>query len=200
MQDRETDSYWSIMTGDVIAGKLKGTRLKEIPVASKMQWKDWVKLHPNTLVLSVNGREDVPYNPYLDYFGSSEGYRGLKARDQRLESKASIFAFEWQGEKVAVPFQVFEGGHTFHIKGTEIFLYRPKKAAIFYSTRAFQSPNGFEERDGQWYEKNTGCRFNQEAGRFEGGEKLCNVKPLPGIDTFWYNWSLTNPNTHLLMH
>ncbi|RMD94031.1 MAG: DUF3179 domain-containing protein, partial [Calditrichaeota bacterium] len=94
MQDRETDSYWSIMTGDAIGGKMKGEKLKELPVGVKMKWKDWIKKHPNTLVLSVQGREDVPRNVYRDYFRSGRGFRGIKAKDKRLKTKEPIFAFQ----------------------------------------------------------------------------------------------------------
>jgi len=42
MRDKETDTYWSIMTGDAIAGDLRGTPLEELPLGEKAQWKDWV--------------------------------------------------------------------------------------------------------------------------------------------------------------
>ncbi|NIS37845.1 DUF3179 domain-containing protein, partial [Candidatus Saccharibacteria bacterium] len=42
MIDFETESLWSILTGDAVGGELKGTKLKEMPVSQKMQWKDWV--------------------------------------------------------------------------------------------------------------------------------------------------------------
>jgi hypothetical protein len=50
MQDKETDSYWSIMTGDSLA---------ELPLGVKSQWKDWVASHPDTVVLSVEGADEI---------------------------------------------------------------------------------------------------------------------------------------------
>ena len=55
MQDKETDSYWSIMTGKSEGGAQGGTRLNELPVGVKLQWKEWVRRHPDTVVLSVDG-------------------------------------------------------------------------------------------------------------------------------------------------
>ena len=46
MRDRETDSWWSIMTADAIGGDLRKTELVELPVGEKMQWKDWLARHP----------------------------------------------------------------------------------------------------------------------------------------------------------
>ncbi len=197
MQDRETDSYWPIMQGEAIAGEMKGTKLKEMPVAEKVQWKDWVKKHPNTLVLSVNGREDG-FNPYKTYFESKEGFRGTAAKDRRLATKEPIFAFHYQGKSYAVPYKNFEGGKTFDLNGVKLFLYRPPKSEIFYSTAAFAAAgDGFKIENGKWYHVDSGCQFNPNSGSFEKGPGACPEK-FHGFDTFWYNWSLSNPDTQLL--
>jgi hypothetical protein len=48
IRDKETDSHWSIITGDAIAGDLKGTPLEEWPLGEKARWKDWAARHPDT--------------------------------------------------------------------------------------------------------------------------------------------------------
>lgn len=196
MQDRETDTYWSIMKGEAIGGELKGERLVELPVGSKMQWKDWVQLHPDTLVLSVRGREDVPVNPYDDYLQDKDGFRGTRAKDSRLETKDPIYAFQYGGKPYAVPVRVVEEGKVFELSsGEKLFFYRPKNAPLFHSTAAFVSRGkGFEKKEGVWVELDSGARFNEDKGEF-GSD---GVQALSGFDTFWYNWSLTNPDTELL--
>ena len=52
----------------------------------------------------------------------------------------------------------------------------------------------FTFRDGAWYEASSGARFDPEAGGFAGKE----ATPLNGFDTFWFNWSMTHPNTRVL--
>ena len=150
MQDKESDTYWSIMTGDAIAGEQKGTDLVELPVGSKATWGDWRREHPETTVLSVNAQEHVENNPYDNYFSSGAGYRDAKATDTRLETKASIYAFDVAGQKYAVPFGAFQGeGAAFGAADTHVFLYRPAGVAIFHSTVARLSTEGFERRDGR---------------------------------------------------
>ena len=39
MRDRQTDSWWSIMTSKAIGGPLEGTALPELPVGEKTTWK-----------------------------------------------------------------------------------------------------------------------------------------------------------------
>ena len=75
MQDKQTDTYWSIMEGEAIAGELSGEKLVELPVSEKIQWRHWKEKYSDTLVLSVRGREDGP-DGYRDYFRDSRGFGG----------------------------------------------------------------------------------------------------------------------------
>ncbi len=199
MQDKETDSYWSIMTADAIAGDLKETTLKELPVSTKAQWKIWFAMHPDTVVLSVDGREHIENNPYDKYFSSEDGYRSFQATDKRLSTKTPIYAFQRAGRKYAVPFKLYQGlGAGFALPGGyQIFLFRPYNVAIFHSTIAFITDGpGFAWEDGKWKERSSGAIFDSKVGTFIGATAA--VQRLRGFDTFWYNWSLTHPDTKIL--
>lgn len=201
MRDKQTDSYWSIMTGDALAGDLKGTPLEELPLGEKMQWKDWKARHPQTLVLSVGGVEYVENNPYDNYFDSKDGFRGARAKDRRLPTKAPIYSFQRGGEAYAVPFDAYQGsGAAFDAGNGQIFLYRPQGVEIFYSTRAWVGEAGsFEKRDGTWIYTPTGAAFDPETGTFTGGNgSPAGPAALDGFDTFWFNWSMTHPGSQIL--
>ena len=196
MQDFETDSYWSIMTNEAIEGEKKGTKLRELPVSSKVQWKKWVKKHPNTLVLSVDGEEDTSTG-YISYFNSPEGFRGIEATDQRLENKEPIFTFEYANKKYAVANEIIEGGKVFDLGNLRILLYRPENADLFYSTIAYQTKSlGFSKVENGWMEIDSGCVFDIETESFSKDGTNCPER-FSGFDTFWYTWSLNNPDTEL---
>lgn len=198
MQDRETDTYWSIMSGSAVGGELKNTKLAELPLGEKMQWKDWLKKHPETLVLSVDGKEDRPVDYYADYFSNERGYRNLEAKDKRLKTKEPIFAFEYDGRKVAVPHEEFKNGRVFDFEGKKLFLFRPRDAEIFVSTAAFLTDDGaIEKRNGKWVDTKSECVFDESSGKFSGTGNAC-PQLLTGFDTFWYNWSLINTDTDVL--
>jgi hypothetical protein len=197
MQDRETNSYWAIMAGGAIAGKKYGTKLNQLPFGEKMRWKDWLKKHPDTLVLSVNGKEDAP-DTYRGYFVSPQGYRGAFAKDNRLRTKEPVFAFVLNGAKYAVPAKILKNGKTFDLGEAKIFLYRPKKAKMYTSTVAFYANgSGFKLVNKTWIDVDSNCIFNTETLDFEGNSSQCPQR-LTGFDTFWYTWSLTNPDTEVL--
>jgi hypothetical protein len=198
LQDKETDSYWSIMSGKSLAGEFEGTRLEELPLGIKIQWKDWRGQHPDTLVLSVEGVEYNPDNPYEDHLSSKESFDGSQADDRRLPAKEPVYAFRIGARPFAGPTTALEGGAVFHVDQHDLFLYRPPGAAIFLSTVAFRAPGqAFDYKDDAWLHIGSGARFDEDRGVFEG-KAGHDVARLDGFDTFWFNWSMTHPDTEVL--
>lgn len=200
MMDKETDSYWSIISDEAIHGPAAGKSLEQVPGSVKTTFGDWKARHPETLVLSVGGREHDPRSPYDNYFTSADGFRNLKAKDDRLPAKALIFSFHFGGTPYAVPFGSFEkGGGTVSLAGgRELLLFRDKKDSFYRSTVAFLAPEGarFERVKGTWKlvrGSDTVANFDEDSRSFGNA-----LEPFSGFDTFWYIWSRTNENTKLL--
>ena len=195
MQDKETDSYWPILQGRAMYGALTGTALEVLPVSVKVLYRDWLREHPDTLVLSSGGREHLDRNPLDPYLASSFGFRGLLADDARLPTKEPVFGFELRERHYAVRAADLAGGRVFRV-GTEwVLLYRPPAAALNEDTLAFASASGFAPAEGTWSEKGTVARFDPARRGFGVGAQ---ARPLQGFDTFWYVWSLNHPDTELL--
>ncbi len=191
MRDRETDSWWSIMTSDAIGGELDGTDLVELPQGEKATWKNWRQRHPNTLVLSVDGAEHIDNNPYDNYFASEGTFRDLKIDDQRLAPKDSIYSFWWGDEPYAVPHTAFAGGAVLEVEGwgdKRLLLYRGKKASIFESTQGWIVPTSLVAESKKTKDLLACVRAGDAVG----------AKQLTGFDTFWYNWVSVNEDTHLV--
>lgn len=189
MRDRETDSWWSIITSSAIGGEMEGAELVELPVSEKATWRDWRARHPETLVLSIDGREHVESDPYADYFASDRTFRDIELEDRRLAAKEPIWAAILDGEPLAVPHRAVAGGRLFELEGgTRLFLHRPADASMFASSRAWRIDGAALEADPSPAE----ILARLEAGALAGAE------PVAGIDTFWYNWVLIHADTALL--
>jgi hypothetical protein len=190
MRDRETDSWWSIMTSDSIGGKMEGVDLVELPYGEKSTWKDWVARYPDTRVLSVGGVEHIENNPYDNYFSSDETFRDLKITDHRLEPKEAIFTF-WVGDQPwAVPHVAYEGGRLFEVEGLagqQLLLYRSPGASLFESTKAYLIAAD-KAADADAAE----LLARAEASGSDG------LETVTGFDTFWYNWIAVNESSKLL--
>lgn len=194
MQDKETDSFWPILQAEAAYGPLKGTGLKTLPVSTKMRFEDWVREHPDTVVLSVGGREHLERNPLEPYLASTYGFRGTVAEDTRLPTKEPVFGFELEGKRYAARARDLTGGRAFRAGRRQVFLYRPQGAALNLDTAAFLSEAGFVRQGGDWVETKETARFDPQRGVFAGRA----VRALRGFDTFWYVWSLNFPGSEIL--
>lgn len=190
MRDRETDSWWSIMTSEAIGGELDGADLRELPMGEKATWGDWVSRHPETLVLSVDGKEHDPVNNYDDYHGSGATFRGLEVDDARLPPKEPIFSFHHGGRPMAAPHAAFKGGRLFplaDLPGKHLLLYRDEGATMFASTRAYLVD------DEMIAQSSDPKRLLDLVDNGASG-----AQPVEGFDTFWYNWIAVNEGSELL--
>ena len=189
MRDRETDSWWSIMTSTAIGGALQGAELDELPIGEKTTWADWRRRHPNTLVLSVDGEEHHSNNPYDNYFASDRTFHDLEISDDRLEPKTPVFSFWLNGQTYAAAHSTFEGGRLFEIQGdtaTRVLLYRDSGAPLLASTRAWAIAADHAAA--------TSLEELIAAARGAGPSN----QPLDGFDTFWYSWVSVHPESVLL--
>lgn len=69
MQDLETNSLWSHVTGECLEGELVGTHLTMVPMV-QTSWTKWVAAHPDTRVLKKS--EEVKSSRYESYFQDPE--------------------------------------------------------------------------------------------------------------------------------
>ena len=188
MRDRETDSWWSIMTSDAIGGSLDGADLEELPYGQKTTWGSWKQQHPGTLVLSVDGIEHVDNNPYDNYFTSEGTFRDLGVTDDRLDAKENIYSFWLGGRPFAVTHRAIEGGKIYRLdraEGRVAFFHREPGAPMFASSDAFLVDASAAEMEPSAVLE--GLRDGSLAG-----------ERLSGFDTFWYTWVAVNENTELL--
>ena len=189
MRDRETDSWWSIMTSDAIGGSLEGVDLVVLPVGEKTTWRDWSRRHPNTVVLSVDGEEHVDNNPYDNYVASDGTFRDLEVEDDRLEPKAHIYSFWYNNEPWAVSHKAFKGGEVLEpegLDGKRLLVYRSKKGPLYESSRAYLIDADLASAH----------KVKELLAMAESGTDGFEI--LPGFDTFWYTWVAVNENTRLI--
>lgn len=202
MQDRETDTYWSILTDEAVHGADKGARLRQLPGSRKMTFGQWKALHPETKVLSVEGKEHVESSPYEKYFASDKGFRDLGATDKRLDDKTQIFGFHLSDKSYVVPHSVFsDGGAEIEVEGRKIFLYRLADDSHYQGTVALLLGKDYhlQKEDGAWVLGTpAGRTISFKVDRRSFGAPVSVARPIAGFDTFWYQWSLTNPGTVII--
>jgi hypothetical protein len=109
--DRETQSLWSQLLSQAVAGSMAGTPLRVLP-AENTTWEAWRKAHPDTRVLSFDTRypRDYRLDPYAGYL--------LPRRPALLVSsggKTKIYPFS-ELKKCSVPLVDQVGGDSLKIR------------------------------------------------------------------------------------
>ena len=92
MYDRLTDSYWPQTLGKAVIGPATGQVLEKIPLDT-VEWGNWKKTHPDTLVLSKKTGKLRNYDssPYEYFQTSDEVGFGLTFTDTRLKPKVIVY-------------------------------------------------------------------------------------------------------------
>ena len=106
LYDRETESLWSQIAMESVAGPLAGSKLKPIPTIDTT-WQAWTKRHPTTLVLS--NRQGI-YHPqayenelYPGYNDNNRILFPIRKRSKQLKPKELVIGLELNGLRKAYP-------------------------------------------------------------------------------------------------
>ena len=110
LYDRNTESLWSQIMGEAIAGKMLGEKLNPIPI-NHTTWRDWLAQHPDTKVLSTETgySRDYDRNPYQGYEQSRQLFFGVNNRaPENYHPKEQVIGLEINGVYKAYPFVELE--------------------------------------------------------------------------------------------
>ncbi|MDX8403522.1 MAG: DUF3179 domain-containing protein [Mariprofundaceae bacterium] len=91
LYDHKTESLWSQLMLQAVAGPRAGEKLNRYPLRHTT-WKEWKLLHPKTLVLSrhTGYHRNYTKNPYAGYENTKMLYFNVSNRDSRLHPKAWV--------------------------------------------------------------------------------------------------------------
>jgi hypothetical protein len=103
MYDHQTQSLWSHIMGQAIAGDFEGTQL-EIIAALQTDWTTWKERHPDTLVI---GPQLFGRDGYTGYYQRPDaGVLGRTTNpDQNIGPKEFVIGVRLAGEVKAYPFR-----------------------------------------------------------------------------------------------
>ena len=88
----KTENFWTQLGGEAIVGDLTGRKLKQITIDT-VKWSDWLKKHPQSLVLSTDTgfARNYGVDPYGDYYTTPGLIAPVENQDDRLFEKAVVF-------------------------------------------------------------------------------------------------------------
>jgi hypothetical protein len=202
MQDLQTESLWSQVSGECIKGEMEGAKLEPIP-SQHMTFTEFSSLYPQGRVLAKPGKGE-PGSAYSDYFGSPDklGVFGRADDFKQLPGKALIWGLRLESGPIAIAQQYLDSSRWVLIDDS-----RPPVAVVTDSARHTVVAFDLSTLDSSAIEQ---LRLNDErliiddnsrswqaiSGRaMHGGEGL---KPLPLMSAYWFAWISFFPQTRLI--
>lgn len=197
MYDRETDSLWAHVTGEAIRGPLKGKRLTMLAATPRVTWEKWRRLHPNTLALSVSGRENISFDSYQQYHASPgrTGLFAVRRPDRRAQPKEMVVGVAMGPSSTAYLHAFLRKRRLVSdvVGSTPVLVwFDPGSSA----TAVYKRPagNGFR-LDGDTIRGARGERWQAATGKTLGRGR--DLKPLPHTNAYWFGWVAFYPRTAL---
>jgi len=203
MYDRETESYWSQILGEAVAGDLQGTKLEFLP-SWMMSWKEWKALHPNTQALDKGGRRGGR-DSYTGYYQSgSTGVIGETHQDDRLYAKEFVIGVELDSEAVAYPFSVLNEEPLINdeVAGIDLLVvFNPDSAASAVFNRQVDGETLTFAKTADpliIMDVETGSEWNALSGQAVAGPLAgTSLERIKSTAVFWFGWTDFYPDTVL---
>jgi hypothetical protein len=204
VQDRETKSVWSTITGGALSGPLKGQRLGRVP-SIIMTWGLWKRLHPDSYVL----KEDVKLTPvYVERFTPATSpalaTRNADVRFRMLKPDQLVVGVAAADSAKAYPLAALEKGQgvikdTLGKEPVVVFSDPASRAAAAYSPEITGQRLRFtaQNRNGAriFLDTATSSVWTIEGAAVEGPLKGAHLTPVPFARCRWYAWAAAYPNT-----
>jgi hypothetical protein len=198
MYDRQSESYWSQISGEAIVGEKVPQEL-ELIFSSITTWEEWRSGHPETEVLS----KDTGIYPVSAYRGSAySSYRnsesigfGVKEVDDRLPPKKLVHGIKIFNTSKAYTEEILERERFIQDKlevQTLLIFKNPKDGSV---TALAKNDTGLDfELTDQHIEDSEGGQWSFD------GEKLSDDASMEVVipqGFYWFAWSKFNPETEL---
>jgi len=201
MIDRETNTFWSQVTGRAIDGQHRGAQLEKLE-AIETSWEKWSKTHPETKLLKKS--EEVLSSHYQSYFDDPEKLGLFRAQwlADRMPGKTLVYGAAIGPHAVAVTEGALDDEVVSAVLGdSPVVLARARDGGV----RAFvariegqalgldRNPKTGEVRDAE------GSAWDLGSGRCisgpHSGSRLESVAVTP---VYWFAWSGFYPNTQVI--
>ncbi len=187
LEDATTKSWWRQVSGEAIAGKLKGQHLPEF-FSTQTSLTKWLELNPQTLIM----QEDPAYKTSYD---TSLNYESGKSRKE-LTGTDSL---SWKDKSWVVGVKVGNQSKAFdwnELKAKRIIEDAVgNKNVLVVLAKDDQSFFAFENPGGHFTINNDTLIQNEQRYAMNGKSfnSTASLKPLPAYQEFWHSWRTFNP-------
>ena len=190
-EDETTKSWWRQVTGEAIAGKLKGQQLPEI-FSTQTSLSEWLRLNPNSLIMQADPSFDDSYDSTFKYEAGKSKSKLTGTDSLSWKDKSWVIGIKTGNESKAYDWNKLKTERIIHdkIENISVLLVLSNDNKSFF---AFERPEG----NSLFAIKNDTLIYNNHHYRMDGKgiDTSFSLKPLHASQEFWHSWHTFNPGT-----
>lgn len=194
-EDQSTGSWWRQVSGEAVAGPLKGQQLREI-FSEQMTLNAWLALHPASEIM----QPDTVFN---------EAYEGLKGFNKgtiesSLEGRDSL---SWKEKSWVVGVKIGNQARAYDwndlattrvindtLSKTPIAILLQNDSATFHVLKRDSLSFSFDP-DGDLQDRQTKSKWTWRGESIEGQLKGASLPVIQSYQEFWHSWRTFHPQT-----
>ncbi|GAB4016742.1 DUF3179 domain-containing (seleno)protein [Spirosoma koreense] len=190
-EDATTGSWWRQANGEAIAGQLKGDTLPEV-FSEQMTLKQWLTLHPNSLVMQPDTTFNERYAKMSAYERGKGGSDLTQTDSLSWQDKSWVVGINVNNHAKAYDWNRLKRERLIHDTLADrpiLLVLAPDNRSFFAYQRSAPTARFQLHRDT--------LRYGPEAYALSGkalGTQLSLVR-LPAHQEFWHSWRTFHPGT-----
>jgi uncharacterized membrane protein len=190
LEDATTKSWWRQVTGEAIAGKLKGQQLPEV-FSTQTSLAEWLKLNPNSLIMQADPAFIKFYDSTMKFESGASRSKLTGTDSLSWKDKSWVIGIKADKERKAYDWNQLKKERIIQDKlgQTDLLIVLAKDDKSFF---AFEKPAGTK-----FSLINDTIIFNNRHFRIDGRglDTVASLKSLPAYQEFWHSWRTFNPGT-----
>jgi hypothetical protein len=197
-EDNTTKSWWRQVSGEAVAGKLKGEALREIP-SQQMRLSAWLRQNPSSLILQPDPAFQKQYD-HLAGFDLGIISSGLEKRDSG-SWKPKSWVVGIQQEKISKAYDwnklLSERIISDSLPQLSLLLFvEPDNASFHAWNRKVDGQIlNFRIENGKLTDSNTNSVWDADGRCIEGHLKDQQLTTISASQEFWHSWQTFHPAT-----
>jgi hypothetical protein len=191
LEDATTKSWWRQVTGEAIAGKLKGQQLPEV-FSTQASLAEWLLLNPFSLIMQADSAFIKSYDTTMKYESGASKSKLTGTDSLSWKDKSWVIGVKAGKERKAYDWNQLKKDRLIQDKigSTPVLLVLSKDDKSFF---VFERP----DESANFSMSNDIIFLNNKQFRIDGKgiDTTFSLKPLPASQEFWHSWRTFNPGT-----
>ncbi|HEY0750332.1 MAG TPA: DUF3179 domain-containing (seleno)protein [Chitinophagaceae bacterium] len=191
-EDESTKSWWRQVTGESVAGKLKGEKLPEIASVQTTLGK-WLELYPQSRIMQADPGFSKQYTSMSDYEQGSERGRLTRRDTGSWQPKSWVIGVIAGNKEKAYDWNRLQRENIIYdeINSIPVAIVLAQDKASFAAFERRSANQKFQINNDSL--ESNGIKYSFLGKSFY--DSIPSLKNIPASQEYWHSWKTFHPNT-----